>query len=116
MEFNEDFPTPSGDNKPDTSSFKKMFNKRFGNEDEQKPEQENLKEGELSVIQITQSEVQEKLNRKIDDPELLTWMQEKGIEFDSGNIEIEVGGVKHMMNTSKDDFGTLNYTEDNITE
>lgn len=34
------------------------------------------------------------------------WMAEKGIQFDSGIVEVEVDGKKMKMQTSKADFGT----------
>ena len=34
-------------------------------------------------------------------------MKKKGISFDSGDIAIEIDGKKEVMDTRKEDFGTL---------
>ena len=52
-------------------------------------------------------------NMETDAPELLTWMKEKGIEFDKGVIEVvnEEGRV-YKMQTNKNDFGTFELSKD----
>lgn len=41
-----------------------------------------------------------------DDWELMEWMLDNGIEFDSGIIEVTVDGKRKRISTSKNDFGT----------
>ncbi len=52
--------------------------------------------------------------RDVNDPELLAWMAEKGIEFDQGLIKITIDGVNHLFNTDREDFGTTSYPEDKL--
>ena len=42
----------------------------------------------------------------LDSEEQQRWMEEKGIKFDSGDIEVEIDGKKMKMVTAKEDFGT----------
>lgn len=42
----------------------------------------------------------------LDSEEHEKWRLEKGIEFDSGFINVEIDGVVQRMSTSRDDFGT----------
>jgi len=42
----------------------------------------------------------------LDSEEQKKWMEEKGIQFDSGEVEVEIDGKKMKMVTSKEDFGT----------
>lgn len=58
------------------------------------------------IVKLSQSEREVFANRKVDDPELLKLMEEKGISFDSGDIAIESDGIKGEMTTKKEDFGT----------
>jgi len=65
------------------------------------------------VVQMTRAE-QVKFCRdwdvdKLDDPELKNWMQEKGLEFDQGIVDIEIDGKAERMQTAKTDWGTLEY-------
>ncbi len=46
---------------------------------------------------------------KLDDPELKEWMQEKGLEFNQGMVDIEIDGKAERMQTAKTDWGTLEY-------
>lgn len=46
--------------------------------------------------------------------ELHELLNEKGISFDQGMIKIEVDGENFLMNTSKTDFGTISYPDDDM--
>jgi len=59
-----------------------------------------------NLIKITEEEFETLRRGKEDDPDLKKLMEEKGISFDSGDIEIEVEGKKMRMTTKKEDFGT----------
>ncbi len=65
------------------------------------------------IAQITSEEVSKYLNMPVDNAELQAWMQEKGIDFDKGVIEIEVDGEKAEMQTDKEDFGTFKLKNNN---
>jgi len=49
------------------------------------------------------------LRQSENNPELLELMRKKGIEFDTGDIEIEVNGERLWLDTTRGDFGTLTY-------
>ncbi len=75
---------------------------------------ESPKSPENSKIpSFTSEEWEQYCNSPIEDDRLQKWMIEKGINYDSGMIEIELDGEKREMNTSRDDFGTMfGYGED----
>jgi hypothetical protein len=60
-----------------------------------------------TVIHMTQEEFSTHANMDTESPELATWMAEKGISFDSGDITINVDGEERVMVTEKNDFGTI---------
>lgn len=57
--------------------------------------------------QFTGTEFDSFRNAKLDDPKFLETMQEKGIEFDTGPVEVFVDGESKKMVTDKSDFGTV---------
>ena len=57
-------------------------------------------------VELTGEEFEQHRNLSTDDPELLKWMKEKGIVFDSGTIKVRIDGVMTEMETSKNDFAT----------
>jgi hypothetical protein len=59
------------------------------------------------IFSLSKDEFERLRNLKTEDPEDISFMEEKGISFDSGDIVIEIDGKKEMMTTRKDDFGTL---------
>lgn len=59
------------------------------------------------VIDVSGEDFMRYINMDLDDPELTKWMNENGIEFDSGLVEVNVDGERKMMDTSRADFGTL---------
>lgn len=42
----------------------------------------------------------------LDGEEQKKWMEEKGIKFDSGIVDVVIDGKKMKMVTAKEDFGT----------
>ncbi len=64
---------------------------------------------EKSIIQLTAEEYGKYSSMSTDNPELLDWMQEKGISFDQGMIDVEIDGKKTQINSNKSDFGTGTY-------
>lgn len=62
--------------------------------------------GEKGPIKLSPEEKSLLTNGSVDDPRVLTLMQEKGIEFDQGDITIDVDGEKMMVSTEKHDFFT----------
>ncbi len=65
-------------------------------------------------IQITEEELKKYSHLALtspDEPELLKWMGEKGIKFDSGNVDVQINGQTEKMVTSREDFGTIVYDE-----
>jgi len=72
------------------------------------PEVKEVKEKGVPVAIFDSMEEFKKItNSSIDNPELLQMMKDKGIEFDSGVIAVEIGGKQELMSTSREDFGTL---------
>lgn len=70
---------------------------------------EQGQENKEKIINITREEWRRYCDEaEIDNPDLKKWMEEKGIKFDSGEIWIEIDGEKLLMNTSREDFGTMN--------
>ena len=60
-------------------------------------------------IQLTKEEylrLADTFEPEMDSPEFLVFLKEKGIEYDSGDIDIEVDGKRQKITTRKDDFGT----------
>jgi len=71
-------------------------------------EQPPMPEGEAEkIFSLSKDEFERLHNLKTEDPEDISFMEEQGISFDSGDIVIEIDGRKEMMTTRKDDFGTL---------
>jgi len=64
------------------------------------------------TISISKEEWSNYCNKDVDVPTLHQWMKEKGIEFDSGDIEVILDGKLEKMRTSKDDFGTIEYNDE----
>lgn len=56
---------------------------------------------------FTKEEWKEFANRSVDDPELHAWMEQKGIVFGNGMIEVELDGEVGKMDTNREDFGTF---------
>lgn len=66
-------------------------------------------ESKKDIIKLTPDENQLLTNsfgNLEDNQELKKLMEQKGISFGSGDIIVEVNGLKEMMVTNKDDFGT----------
>lgn len=68
---------------------------------------ENFSPAEKQQIpELTHEEWVKHCNRSVDNPELIQWMEQKGINFDSGDIEVLIDGKKEMIATDKNNFGT----------
>ena len=76
------------------------------------PSSEAPQEREPGVIKLTEEELKVFYDGNVANPELLALMKEKGISFDSGDIEIEVDGKTQKITTRKEDFGTRLLEED----
>ena len=59
------------------------------------------------VISLSSDEFKKFASMDTDDPRLIELMEAKGIAFDSGDVAIEIDGIKERMVTEKNDFGTL---------
>ena len=68
---------------------------------------ENLKPPEEIVPEISTGEWQEFCTLPPEDPKLVHWMEEKGIEFDQGDVPVTYDGKKAKMVTDRNDFGTI---------
>ena len=67
------------------------------------------------IPRITKKEWLEHSGGKIDDKEFKAWMEDKGIEFDDNDIaKIDLDG--EVVETKKDDFGTIIEEPDAIIE
>jgi hypothetical protein len=69
------------------------------------------KEKEKVIFFSSEEEFRKIANIDLENPEDVKLVEEKGIPFDSGMIEVDIEGKRRKMNTSKEDFGTL-LTED----
>ena len=68
---------------------------------------ENPSTNEKEPVSLTREQMNKLTQGETDDPELISLMQEKGIDFDNGFIDVDIDGEKRQMNSSKEDFGTL---------
>jgi len=64
-------------------------------------------QGDPQLIKLTEAEISEATESGVESPKLHDWMAEKGIEFDKGQIEVEIDGQKKKLQTDKNDFGTI---------
>lgn len=65
-------------------------------------------------IELSQEEIDTYLDMDVNNPELINWMEKKGLVFDSGMVEIldtQTGAIRRMQ-TNKDDFGTIEYEKE----
>lgn len=62
---------------------------------------------EQSLPQFSREEFDLFRNANVDDPQLLAMMEARGIQFNSGDLEIMVDGEPLTVTTKKDDFGTV---------
>ena len=62
---------------------------------------------ESEPIRISKEEWETYCNLQVNDPELIRWMSEKGLTFDSGPADVELNGQMGKMETSRADFGTF---------
>lgn len=65
------------------------------------------------MIELTKQQFELLHNFGFNDILALNIMKDKGIEFDSGIIDISVDGEHLKMNTSKRDFGTIKMIKEN---
>ncbi len=63
-------------------------------------------DAEKAPIEMTKDQWNTYSNMDTSDPALKLWMEEKGIEFDSGPVLAKVGDEPFFFETSKGDFGT----------
>ncbi len=76
----------------------------------------SIEKKENSIPSITKEEWNKYCTGDINNTETMKWMEEKGIEFDQGMIKVEYEGIIKEMQTSRDDFGTMSYDEDDVIE
>ncbi len=62
---------------------------------------------ENKPLELTSEELEKYNSLPTDDPDLISWMHEKGIEFNNGDMDVKIDGEMRKMNTSESDFGTL---------
>lgn len=66
-----------------------------------------IRQEKTDPIVLSEQELVTLANAKNDDPKKEAIMRDKGIDFDSGEIIVEVYGSRQLMETKKDDFGTI---------
>lgn len=69
--------------------------------------QNRFNEQNQAVIQLTSAETEKYLNLNVDNPELWQWMQNKGLDFDHGLVEISINGLPAKIQTNKKGFGKI---------
>lgn len=69
--------------------------------------QNRLRDQNQAIIQLTSTETDKYLNLSVDNPELWQWMQNKGLDFDQGLIEVSINGLPAKIQTNKDKFGKI---------
>jgi hypothetical protein len=78
---------------------------------ESSPNQERAVPREKTVPRLTAAQYEKFTSCEPDDPELLKWMEDNGVKFNSGIIDVEIDGKPAKIHTVKTDFGTKVFEE-----